>query len=230
MLLACKKPLSFAPTTFILNLTECLTVTNSGILLHASQAAFYSRISNRAKALLQQHRRRLVLLVFYLCISLFSVLQFVALLLLADTPCQVAVRFTLLFDQGMRASAIASGVCMVCDASGGLKKVERLLWTAVFVARIILGAVVLGFTRGSFIPGCFPEPQQVALGYLGLGYDAGVWVAVLVRIVWLSGFFAKSQRRGSRRTGVVNQWREVFLVALALLGWTLVSIISLPAA
>jgi hypothetical protein len=194
---------------------------NSGILLHASQSAFLSEISGHVKTLLL-HRRRLVLLVLFLCISLHALFQFVALLMTADTSCRVVVRFTLLFDQLVRASALALAMWRVCDEAGGAK-MEKAAGVGVVLVRVVVGGVVVGYTQGNYIPACFPEPRKLVVGCIAIGFDVVVWTMVLMRIVWVWGLPMCHYQRNSGK----SQGYGVFLTALSFLWWTLVSAVCL---
>ncbi|RPA97959.1 hypothetical protein L873DRAFT_1081249 [Choiromyces venosus 120613-1] len=186
-----------------------------GMLLHASQAAFFSAINGHVKTLFL-HRQRLVLLAFQLCISLYSIFQFASLLLLADLPCQIAVRFTLFFDQCARIAILGLGIWKVIDESAF--KTEKFVWIVALVLRGFLGGVVVGFTQNNFIPVCFPEPTQMFVGYIAVGFDIALWILLLLRIVGLWGLFA-DQGRGGRNEGK-SQGYGMFLVALSVLGWS----------
>ena len=190
---------------------------DSGMLLQASQGAFFSAVNSHVKTLFL-HRRRLALLAFQLCVSLYSIFQFASLLLLADLPCQIAVRFTLLFDQCARVAILGLGIWKVIDESAF--KAEKFVWIVVLVLRVFLGGVVVSFTQKNFIPVCFPEPTQMFVGCIAIGFDIALWVLLLLRIVGLWGLFA-DQGRGGRSEGK-SQGYGMFLIALTVLGWSVV--------
>lgn len=195
-----------------------LTNTLSGLLLHASQAAFFTAVNGHIKTLFL-HRRRLVLLSFLLCVSVFSITQFATLLLLEDTPCGVAVRFTLFFDQAARVSALALIVWKVCDEAGA--RAEVAMWASIIVLRVLIGGVVVGFTGMAFMPVCFPEPIHIVVGIIHTTFDGCVWVVLGWRIVQIWMLFVDQGRRGNG--GGNSQGYGLFLIVLGFMGWTIVS-------
>jgi hypothetical protein len=189
-----------------------------GFLLHASQAAFFTAINGHIKTLFL-HRRRLVLLSFLLCVSIYSVFQFATLLLLEDASCSVIVRFTLFFDQAARISVLALIIWKVCDETDNTT--EKICWVVVLGLRVLLGGIIVGFTGWTFMPVCFPQPMHLATGIVNVTFDGLCWGFLLFRIVAIWSLFA-DQGRGGKVDGK-SQGYGLFLIVLSFIGWTVVS-------
>lgn len=202
----------------ISSLTYYTDYVYSGLLLQASQAAFFTAINGRIKTLFL-HRRRLVLLSFLFCVSTFSITQFATLLLLEDASCGVAVRFTLFFDQAARIAALSLIIWKVCDEARA--RTEAVVWVSIIVLRILMAGIMVGFTGMTFMPVCFPQPMHVVVGIVHTSFDGVVWVVLGWRIIGIWMLFVEQGRDGSG--GGKSQGYGLFLIVLGFISWTIVS-------
>lgn len=140
--------------------------------------------------------RRLALVVFLAAAAIWSVLQFVSLLLLTDISCNIITVFIAFFDQLARVSI--AGVALWGVRGPIEDAAERMTLLVFLMLRCVLAVVVIAFTRFTFIPVCFPQASPEishgkAAGITQLCYD-GVLVFVLLVRAWM--MWAEMKRRG----------------------------------
>lgn len=194
---------------------------NRGILLHAAQSSFYATLRGHVRTL-PLYRRRVLLLSFLLTVSLYALGQFVVLLLLEDTPCQVAVVFSTIFDQLSRVLAFAFVAGKITEETH--HKFEKVGLYGAILLRFLLGAVIVGFTRIQFIPVCFASPQVIAPNYVQIGYDGLLIIYFILRIPGMFRLFVDSGAAKMKPKDQKTQGFGLFLISLAYFGWYIASL------
>ncbi|KAI5791895.1 hypothetical protein EDC01DRAFT_101096 [Geopyxis carbonaria] len=163
--------------------------------------------------------RRITLLAFFTSVTIWSTLQFVLLLLLDDSSCKVSSIFVAIFDQLSRILIFGVALCGVRKSVDN--GAEKGVLVITVILRVVLGVVVVSFTRHTFIPVCFLQADPIlrhsrSAGITQLCFDGVMSLIMLVR-AWVAWRDA-AERHGSsgNRMGM-----GLFLVVLSLGGWNL---------
>lgn len=128
------------------------------------------------------------------------------------------MRFSLLFDQAARVSALALITWRVCDEAA--VRAESVVWMAVVTLRAVMAGVAVGFTGVAFMPVCFPEPSHIGVGIVHTVFDGCVWAVLGWRVVQIWLLFVEQGRRSG---GGKSQGYGLFLIVLGFAAWTVVS-------
>jgi len=188
-----------------------------GVLLHAASFSLAGGLYGHFKTPL--HRRRLVLLFFYLCTTLYSLGQFIVLLLLGDVQCRVGVTLTAIAEQLARISGLGIILWKIHDES--TYNFEKLGLLVALGVRSVLGAVVIGYSRTEFVPVCYMKPGIRGPDVGQLIFDGVVVLYAVVRVPVMFGLF-KGQGQATTMTtkeGRKSQGYRLFLISLAYGGW-----------
>jgi hypothetical protein len=148
---------------------------------------------------------------FIVSLILWSSLLFTTFLLLNPQPCSITSVLTALADQTSRTAFTALVLFSVRPPIHNTG--ERAVVLLFIAMRAIIGAVVVGFTRSTFMPVCLPSADTgdhgLAPGITQLCFD-GVLMSVSVVRAWV-GWRA---RRGSQAGGLVA-------VVVAAMAWSI---------
>ena len=194
----------------------CADWLYSGILLQAAIGALYIYQKGHGSTIFQDGRR-LVLLLFLLFAALWAQMNWINLLLptTSSTACQATLVFSTTFDQLAR---VGVEQFLLWSVGHGTKlTAERLTLQVVLFIRMVVGGVLVVFTRPDFAPVCVARTSVLPVSIVVLVLDVIIIGVLLIRAISL-GMFGDLRRNSSSTRQ--EQSKALLLSIVGFTVWT----------
>ncbi|KAG0649849.1 hypothetical protein D0Z07_3635 [Hyphodiscus hymeniophilus] len=188
-----------------------------GILLQAATGALIIYFRGHGSTIFKDGRR-LVLVLFLLFAALWAQVDFLNLLILKPTLCQVTLVFSSAFDQLARFSLEQFLVWMLAQRTK--MNAGQMILQAILGFRLIAGGTLVGFTRPDFAPVCIARTSVEPVAIVVIAFDFLIIGVLIIRSKSVGMFRDMRDPHSSTR----DQSRGLMLTIIGFTVWTSTSV------